>query len=133
VTAISGGAISLGLVPAPIYEVGWTTPILLSGYIGTGSVSGAVLQLVCLGVSFLCYSPFVRMAKRAAENRRKEEFGNLTRELNYYETRRTRRVLNRGDETGAVARILAEQINKAISAEEDRLHLEYQPKTNAEG
>src|SRR5699024_10930547 len=46
-TAISYSAIAIGLVPRPIgATVVWTTPVILSGLLGTASIRGALLQVV---------------------------------------------------------------------------------------
>ncbi|MDR1571455.1 MAG: EAL domain-containing protein [Clostridiales Family XIII bacterium] len=133
VAAISGLAVFQGLVPEPTASVGWTTPIFLSGYLSTGSMKGVLLQFVCLVVAFACYAPFVRQVRLAAERQYKEKFVTLTKELNYYESRRARRVLGRNDEIGAVARSLAAEIGSAIMGKDGLMHLEYQPKMDGEG
>lgn len=56
---ISYVAMASGLVPAPSAEVSWITPVFLSGYLVTGSVWGAVLQLANLVVGTLIYRPFI--------------------------------------------------------------------------
>lgn len=59
-TTISYFAIAIGLVPRPIgATVVWTTPVFLSGWLGTGSVAGAILQLVTVVVMTLIWIPFL--------------------------------------------------------------------------
>ncbi|WP_239256303.1 PTS sugar transporter subunit IIC [Listeria ilorinensis] len=59
-TTISYFAIAVGLVPRPIgATVVWTTPVFLSGWLGTGSIAGAILQLVTLIVMTLIWLPFL--------------------------------------------------------------------------
>ena len=59
-TTISYFAIAVGLVPRPIgATVVWTTPVLLSGWLGTGSIAGAILQGVTLIVMTLIWIPFL--------------------------------------------------------------------------
>ena len=59
-TTISYFAISIGLVPRPIgATVVWTTPVLLSGWLGTGSIAGALLQVVTVVVMTLIWVPFL--------------------------------------------------------------------------
>ncbi len=58
---ISYLAIAAGIVPRPIgITVVWTTPVFLSGWIGTGSIMGGLLQLVNLVVSTLIWFPFIK-------------------------------------------------------------------------
>lgn len=52
-----------GLVAKPIGVLPpGTTPPLISGYLMTGSLSGSVLQLVILVLSFVIYFPFFKLA-----------------------------------------------------------------------
>lgn len=52
-----------GLVAKPIGVLPpGTTPPLISGYLMTGSLSGSVLQLVILVLSFMIYFPFFKLA-----------------------------------------------------------------------
>lgn len=54
-------AIYFGFCPRPLgITIVWTTPIFLSGILGTGSIMGAVVQLVCLIASTLIWYPFIR-------------------------------------------------------------------------
>ncbi|KRL23706.1 PTS family beta-glucoside [Lactobacillus kefiranofaciens subsp. kefirgranum DSM 10550 = JCM 8572] len=81
-TLISYIAIAIGWVPRPIgATVVWSTPIFISGWLGTGSVAGAILQLVDVVVMTLIFIPFLmvldksyvkdeqaQMAKETTEN-----------------------------------------------------------------
>lgn len=57
-------AMSIGLVAVPtgIVQLPWTMPVILSGFMVTQSISGAVLQLVQLIVATLIWMPFMRRA-----------------------------------------------------------------------
>ncbi len=55
----------IGWVPAPMNEVGWTTPVIASGYLTTGAVSGSVLQVVNIFIGTLIYYPFVKAYEKA--------------------------------------------------------------------
>lgn len=58
---ISYLAIAAGIVPRPIgITVVWMTPVFLSGWIGTGSIMGGLLQLVNLAISTLIWFPFIK-------------------------------------------------------------------------
>ena len=64
-TAISYLAIYIGLVPRPIgATVVWTTPVFLSGWLGTGSIAGAILQFVTVAVMVLIWVPFLLIMDR---------------------------------------------------------------------
>ncbi|MCF0260558.1 MAG: PTS sugar transporter subunit IIC, partial [Erysipelotrichaceae bacterium] len=63
---ISYFAMASGIVPVctGLAQVPWTTPLLISGYLATGSIMGSILQLVCLVVVVLIWLPFVKVADR---------------------------------------------------------------------
>lgn len=56
--------ISLGLVsPCIVQSIPWITPPIISGFLATGSVSGAILSGITLVISTIIYIPFVIMSK----------------------------------------------------------------------
>lgn len=59
---ISYIAFATGLVPiaSGLVQLPWTTPIVISGFLVTGSWKGAALQLVCIIVSTLIWMPFIK-------------------------------------------------------------------------
>lgn len=61
---ISYIAFALKLVPicTGLVQVPWTTPVIISGYLATGSIAGSILQIVCLVVVTLIWIPFVKIA-----------------------------------------------------------------------
>ncbi|MBG0973419.1 PTS cellobiose transporter subunit IIC [Bacillus sp. SRB3LM] len=62
-TIVSYFAMEWGLVARPSgAAVPWTTPILFSGYLGSGGkLSGVVLQLVNFALAFFIYLPFLKI------------------------------------------------------------------------
>lgn len=61
-TIINYVTMSLGLVAAPSgVAVPWTMPIVLSGFLATGHLSGAIIQIIDLLVAMFIYYPFFRM------------------------------------------------------------------------
>lgn len=61
-TTISYVVIAMGLVPRPIgATVVWTTPIFLAGWLGTGSITGGILQIVDVIVMTLIWIPFLKI------------------------------------------------------------------------
>ena len=69
------------MVPRLVSEVPWSTPIIVSGYMATDSIRGALLQLVCIGVGVAIYYPFIRMNKTMQEISAKEKIKLLVTEL----------------------------------------------------
>lgn len=61
-------AMSVGLVPLTTgVTVPWTTPVIISGFLATGSIMGSVLQLVQIGLLIIMWAPFVLAAAKAKE------------------------------------------------------------------
>lgn len=51
-----------GLCPAPTgVTLPWTTPPILSGFLATNSVMGAIVQIICIIVGVLIFIPFVKV------------------------------------------------------------------------
>ena len=61
---IAYAGISSGLFPPVITQVPWPTPGMLGGFLGTASLSGAILALVCIVVPAIIYYPFAVMYDR---------------------------------------------------------------------
>lgn len=60
---VSSLSVAAGLVPIPFVQVAWTTPVLFSGYLSTGSISGTILQVVLLFIGTMIYLPFIRISE----------------------------------------------------------------------
>lgn len=56
---ISYACMASGLIPLVYAEPGWTTPPIISGFLSTGSIGAAILQLVLIIIDILLYLPFV--------------------------------------------------------------------------
>ena len=54
-------AMWLGFVPAMTNQLAWTMPPVLSGYVATGSIRGAVLQIICIVIGVVIYMPFLKL------------------------------------------------------------------------
>lgn len=78
-TLTTYAAMYFGLVPPTSAEASWTTPTLISGYIVTGSWSGAILQVINLGLSIIIYTPFVFISDNIKQKRFESLLGHLTR------------------------------------------------------
>ena len=62
---ITYGAMATGLCAKTIgVMVPWTTPVVISGYLATGHISGAITQLVCLAVDAVIYLFFFKKADK---------------------------------------------------------------------
>lgn len=65
-TIIAYIAFAAGLVPITtgLVQLPWTTPIIISGFLVTGSIRGAILQLALLVIATLVWLPFIRIADK---------------------------------------------------------------------
>ena len=121
-----------GLVPPVAHAVEWTTPILLSGYVATGSLAGSALQLFNLALGALIYLPFVRLDQRRHRRAMEQQLGALTQLVQDSEaTGQPPRLLARQDRLGSLAKMLASELRHALHRGE--LALYYQPQMNDRG
>ncbi len=129
---ISFTAMSMGLVPMPVCEVEWTTPIILGGYLATGSVAGSVLQLVNLIVGVLIYRPFVRLLENESLSDLSLRMEHLVHILQESEgTRKPVELLTLKSDAGLVARDLSGELGTQIRS--GKLTVYYQPQFNNQG
>lgn len=129
---ISYGATAMGLVPVVTHEVVWTAPVLVGGYLATGSIRGTLLQLFCIGVGVLIYIPFLRANQKMETIRAKEQVRILIKELQSKEENIEHPMfLTRGDHIGTTSRLLLHDLKHAVKNRE--LHILYQPQVRADG
>lgn len=122
-------AMSLGLVPIATHSVNWTTPIIFGGYMATGSVAGAVLQIVCIIIGTFIYFPFVRINDRIKFINSHEKVKLLEDILKECEeSREPVEFLTLPGDPGRIARTLAAELSDYIDSDEFVLY--YQPQFN---
>lgn len=129
---VSYGAMTIGIVPLPVHEVEWTTPVLLGGYQATGSVAGSVLQVVNLAVGVMLYKPFIRLLEDESLNDfslRMKRLVDILQESE--ETRKPVDLLALKNDSGLVARDLAEELGTQIKS--GKLTVYYQPQFDNQG
>ena len=128
-TAVSFLFMRIGFVPYTTNMVEWTTPILLSGYVATGSVLGSCLQLVNLVLGTICYIPFVRLSVKSYETKRNlnlQELNDLFWNLEKHGTAIS--LMSRSDTIGGMARSLSLDLEYDLRRKAVDLH--YQPIIN---
>ena len=54
----------IGVMPVVIQQLDWITPPILSGYLMTKSINGAIMHLVLIVIDVLIYIPFVKRMDR---------------------------------------------------------------------
>lgn len=115
-----------GLVPLTVNQVEWTTPVLLSGYLSTGSVSGSILQIVNLAIGVGIYAPFIKLFDKARRRDASRNMDQLVKVLQESERENKAVVLTElTGECGSIAKGLVFDLKRAIY--EDELTLYYQP------
>ena len=129
--SLAYGAIAFGLVPVITAEVAWTTPVLLGGYIATGSLAGSFLQVVNILVGVLIYLPFVRLLDRQSE----EQAGhNYTLFMEYFKKNESElasvRLIDQGNVYGEFAKELCAELHHDLLS---GLKLYYQPQFKYNG
>nr|MCR4955606.1 EAL domain-containing protein [Lachnospiraceae bacterium] len=124
-------SMAAGFVPPPLYEVEWTTPIIVSGYLTTGSIAGSVIQIINIALGTLIYVPFMQMNERhEAQNLPKDCF-------------RMQQILMKAEERGTTVNLSVDPVlsvtAKAIMAElkdairNNEIEMYYQPQFHADG
>ncbi len=120
----------IGFIPVVTEVVSWTTPIFFSGYLGTGSIHGILVQLLILICGVLIYLPFVKLLDKFQEERELRILNQLIATFRANETAGIYEpMLTRTDALGQTARTMAHQLRLDVEANEVPLH--YQPQMNA--
>ncbi len=131
-TVTSYLAMKTGIVPLPVYEVEWTVPLFLSGYISTNSMSGAILQAVNLGIGVLIYLPFVKLTEKTRIDSYKSIVKAIEKDMVKAETNNTPlQLLASTYKHSYYAKTLAEDLRVALSKGE--IQLFYQPQITNTG
>jgi lactose/cellobiose-specific phosphotransferase system IIC component len=117
----------IGWIPHTTEAVTWTTPVLVSGFVSTGSVAGSVMQAVNLAIGTMIYIPFVRLADRLREKQGERMLKMLMIAACCSEiSNRGTKLIDLSGESGRFAKYLARDLESALN-KEGQLYLEYQP------
>lgn len=123
---------ALGLVPPLIHEVPWSTPIILSGYLGTGSIRGSLLQITCIIIGMSIYYPFIQLHKQVQETIAKEKLNKIISDLQDKEqNNEIPQFLSRADSQGQISRMLLDDLKTSIK--QKKLFMLYQPQMDDTG
>lgn len=125
----SWAAMRLGLVPIPVREVEWITPVILSGYMATGSVAGSLLQIVNIGVSMLLYWPFLRMYETWQQYHLQDQLQQVAQYMRKMEhAGKPLELTRQRDDIGAISRQIAQELRRSIQS--GGVKIFYQPQYN---
>lgn len=120
------------MVPLAAYPAAWTTPIIFSGYVVTGSIRGSLLQLFNLVLGTLVYKPFVQLYDGEKLYNTESVTNGLTELVKKCEHENAFVTLTELENSkGGMARMLVEDLKYAI--ETNRLTLYYQPQHDVWG
>lgn len=129
---VSYAAVYLGIVPPVTRTVTWTTPILFSGYIATGSIRGSLLQLGTVVLGMCIYYPFLKANEKVQELHVKNQIEKLIFELKKAEEENeSPDFLNMTNSYGMVAKMLLRDLKIAIKRNE--IFMLYQPQVDSKG
>jgi lactose/cellobiose-specific phosphotransferase system IIC component len=131
--SVSYVAFYVGLVPPITEHLNWTTPVLLSGYLSTGSLAGSVLQIVCVAGATALYLPFVIAVRNYERKRRLDCSRLLQQEALIAADNECATVLFRDDVVGKTAREICARLADYFETDTLPLRLMYQPKTSGDG
>ncbi|MBR4910375.1 MAG: PTS sugar transporter subunit IIC/EAL domain-containing protein [Clostridia bacterium] len=125
-------ATALGLVPVITNAVEWTTPIILGGYSATGSVAGALLQVVNVILGVLIYMPFVKLLDKRTEAEAQRSFNTF---LNFFKANESalagKKLTDLEGENGEFAKGLCAEVMYSIR--KGQITLAYQPQYDYAG
>lgn len=128
-TIITYLAMYFSLVPMTYETVHWTTPIIISGYVATGSIRGSILQVFLVLIGSIIYLPFIRIYEDKLDLSLKENTKELVKvlqraeEINYKAY-----ILNRNDKLGWCGKILLNDLREDLKA--GKVFLVYQPQVS---
>lgn len=128
-TAVSYLAVSGGIVPGTSSTTEWTTPILLNGYLSTGSLRGPLLQMVNLCLGILMYAPFVLLSNKLNLKQLVLSFRQLLHRA-CSSSDSSARCIDMQDNAGSLARSLIIDLEYA-HARGKGVYLEFQPQISA--
>lgn len=120
-------ATALDIIPHTTATIPWTTPVLISGYLATGSIHGVLMQIFNLTLGTVLYFPFVSLSSALHERSGRRSMKTLLDAA----TRCTvdvdsSKCLDITGEEGQFAKALAEDLGTALKGG-TQLFMVYQP------
>lgn len=122
-----------GWLPHTSVSVPWTTPMIISGFLATGSLKGVAMQLLNFAVGTAIYIPFVQLDSlfRAANGKRAMD--QLLKAATRCDTGfAQRKCIDLPGEVGRLAKALADDLALALK-KGDQLYLVFQPQFDESG
>ena len=127
---IAYGFVALGLMDTG-FNVGWTVPPLISGYMATSSFLGLLVQVIIIAAGVIIYVPFIKYTEYMQTERENQM---LVKLINTYQDLTSgsgkSALLDRSDDVGIMARTVAAKLRQDILAQQITVY--YQPQFNAD-
>lgn len=129
----SAGAMALGLVPFCSQTVQWTTPVLFSGWLSTGSWTGAALQAVNIAIGTAIYLPFIKLSEKYYSGLLKRNISTLKEQILQREESGNLTSLHSNDyrDLHEVIKLLTADLRHALANR--KIGLYYQPQFRSDG
>ncbi|MGL5259517.1 MAG: PTS sugar transporter subunit IIC/EAL domain-containing protein [Lachnospiraceae bacterium] len=125
-------AMASGIVPYVTNTVEWTTPLIISGYMATGSVAGAILQLFNVIIGVLLYLPFFKLFEEGKMHNAEIRMNELVNTLKQAEEDGENiLLLSLPNLSGSVARNLSNDMKNLLENGSPCMY--YQPQCNQDG
>jgi lactose/cellobiose-specific phosphotransferase system IIC component len=123
--------IGLGIVPVPINDIAWTTPILFSGYLTTGSFGGTLLQIFNLIIGVVIYTPFVKIYVDFEKDQNIKLLSEMTERFTTDEFNDLSSII----EHSTSLEMFMKQLGRSIkfSLEDNSIYMNYQPLVDSSG
>ena len=118
--AMEGGLINMNGI-----DTVWSTPVLLSGYLSGGNISGALVQFLGVIISALLYAPFLHRYDKALEARERKKVSSMMDTMMHPEFD-MKLVLNQRNSLGQFCRRLNKDM--LLQLNDDHFEMHYQPK-----
>lgn len=127
------GATAMGILPYTAGTIPWTTPVLFSGYLSTGSLIGPLFQLALILLGALLYAPFVELDDSIQEEQGRQNMAALLKAASGCAPGpHGQKCMGLGGEQGRLAKTLAGDLATALKHGE-QLYVVYQPQFNGTG
>lgn len=128
---ISYTAAKTGFLPPVVQDLPWTSPILVSGYLATGSLRGTLVQLLTICVGTMAYIPFIRFSEQLQQKHTASALQELAQRFQQEAAEgQVSSYLNRKDKLGVLAKDMIRQLHSDM--QKKQVPLFYQPEMDDE-
>jgi lactose/cellobiose-specific phosphotransferase system IIC component len=122
---------SLGWLSLQGSAVTWSTPVILSGYLSSGSIAGCLVQIFGIAASALVYAPGLKRYEERRQKTFKENFNAVLNKLAIQGTPTPNKAVDRYDAVGAVAKRLLHDFRNDLGT--PAVYLSFQPQHDTNG